>query len=104
RFDFVREVRGEGLILGLDLSIEGGPIVEEALRQGLIINCTHEHILRFLPPFVIRAKQVREFRSTLSKVLAKAPRKAWEPYQAKQTHDTSRTEETAGARAQAAAR
>jgi acetylornithine/N-succinyldiaminopimelate aminotransferase len=104
RFDFIREVRGEGLILGLDLSIEGGPIVEAALRQGLIINCTHEHILRFLPPFVIRAKQVQEFLSTLSKVLAKAPRKAWEPHQAKQTHDTSRTEETAGARAQAAAR
>ena len=104
RFDFIREVRGEGLILGLDLSIEGAAIVEEALHQGLIINCTHEHILRFLPPFVIRAKQVREFLGTLSKALAKAPRKAWEPTQAKQTHDASRMEEAAGARAQAAAR
>lgn len=76
-FDFIREVRGEGLMVGLDLSIEGAPIVEEALRQGLIINCTHEHILRLLPPFVIRAQQVKNFLSIFSKVLAKAPHKAW---------------------------
>ncbi|MFZ0701768.1 MAG: aminotransferase class III-fold pyridoxal phosphate-dependent enzyme, partial [Candidatus Acidiferrales bacterium] len=102
RFDFIGEVRGEGLILGLNLSIEGAAIVEEALRQGLIINCTHEHILRFLPPFVIRTQHVREFLSTLGKVLAKAPRNAWED--AKQAHDAPRIEETAGARAQAAVR
>ena len=46
-FDFIREVRGEGLIIGLDLSVEGAPFVEEALKRGLVINCTHEHILRF---------------------------------------------------------
>ena len=103
-FDFIREVRGEGLILGLDLSIEGAPIVEEALRQGLIINCTHQHILRLLPPFVIRSREAREFLNTLSNVLAKAPRKAWEPSQEAHTQDTSRTDETAGARAQAVAR
>jgi acetylornithine/N-succinyldiaminopimelate aminotransferase len=104
RFDFIREVRGEGLMLGLDLSIEGAPMAEEALRQGLIINCTHEHILRFLPPFVIGAKEVREFLNLLDKVLAKAPRKQWNSEQDKQTHDGSRTEEATGALAQVAAR
>ena len=104
RFDFIREVRGEGLILGLDLSIEGAPIVDEALRQGLIINCTHEHILRFLPPFVIRTQQVREFLSALGRVLAKAPRNVWEAKDAKQANDAPRIGETAGARAQAAVR
>ena len=54
RFDFIREVRGEGLILGIDLSIEGAPFVQEALRRSLLINCTHDHILRLLPPFIIR--------------------------------------------------
>jgi acetylornithine/N-succinyldiaminopimelate aminotransferase len=104
RFDFIREVRGEGLILGLDLSIEGAPIVEEALRQGLIINCTHEHILRFLPPFIIGKQQVREFLNTLSKALAKAPRKEWTGAQAGQMHDTVRAEGSARAQAQAVAR
>jgi len=75
RFDFIREVRGEGLILGIDLSIEGAPFVEEALRRGLLMNCTHEHILRLLPPFILRAKDVTEFLKKFETVLAKAPRK-----------------------------
>lgn len=78
RFDFIREVRGEGLILGVDLSIEGTPFVEEALRRGLLMNCTHEHILRLLPPFILRAKDVTEFLKKFETILAKAPRKKTE--------------------------
>jgi acetylornithine/N-succinyldiaminopimelate aminotransferase len=59
-FDFIREVRGEGLILGVDLTVEGRPYVEAALRHGLIINCTHDHVIRLLPPFIVSAKQVDE--------------------------------------------
>ena len=54
-------MRGEGLIVGIDLSIDGAPFVDEALRSGLLINCTHEHILRLLPPFIIRREDVAEF-------------------------------------------
>lgn len=104
RFEFIREVRGEGLIVGLDLSIEGGPIAEEALKRGLIINCTHEHILRMLPPFVVRAQEIREFLKTLEVVLAKAPRKAWKPAEISQTQSVSRAQEIAGAVAHAATR
>lgn len=104
RFEFIREVRGEGLIVGLDLSIDGAPIAEEALKRGLIINCTHEHILRMLPPFVVRAQEIREFLKTLEVVLAKAPRKAWKPAEISQTQSVSRAQEIAGAVAHAAAR
>ncbi|HEX5422509.1 MAG TPA: aspartate aminotransferase family protein [Candidatus Acidoferrales bacterium] len=76
RFDFIREVRGEGLILGIDLTVDGAPFVEEALRQGLLINCTHEHILRLLPPFIIRFRDVSEFLKKFEKVLARAPKEA----------------------------
>ena len=75
QFDFIREIRGEGLIFGVDLDVEGGPFVEEAMRRGLLINCTHEHILRLLPPFIIRAKDVKEFLGKFETVLAKTPRK-----------------------------
>jgi acetylornithine aminotransferase/acetylornithine/N-succinyldiaminopimelate aminotransferase len=71
RFDFIREIRGEGLIIGVDLTLEGSPFVQEALRLGLLINCTHEHILRLLPPFIIRAKEVAEFLGKFEKVLAR---------------------------------
>jgi acetylornithine aminotransferase/acetylornithine/N-succinyldiaminopimelate aminotransferase len=74
KFDFIREVRGEGLIVGIDLSIDGAAIVTEALRSGLLINCTHEHILRLLPPFIIRHKDVTEFLNKLEKALQQATR------------------------------
>jgi acetylornithine/succinyldiaminopimelate/putrescine aminotransferase len=73
RFDFVREVRGEGLMLGLDLSVEGTPFVEAALKRGLIMNCTHDHILRFLPPLNIRSAHVKEFLSKLESVFVETP-------------------------------
>ncbi len=69
RFDFIREVRGQGLMLGVDLSCDGAPIVQEALRRGLIINCTHEHILRLLPPFIIRKRDIAEFLAKFEAVL-----------------------------------
>jgi len=72
RFSFIREIRGEGLIVGIDLSVEGAPFVAEALRQGLLINCTHDHILRLLPPFIIRRQDVVEFLRKFEVVLARA--------------------------------
>lgn len=69
RFDFIREVRGEGLIVGVDLSIDGAPLVTQALQQGLIINCTHEHIIRLLPAFIVSRADVAEFLLKFEKVL-----------------------------------
>jgi acetylornithine/N-succinyldiaminopimelate aminotransferase len=74
KFDFIREIRGEGLILGIELSIDGNPFVVEALRQGLLINCTHDFTLRFLPPFIITRAQVRDFLRLFELVLAKTPK------------------------------
>lgn len=68
-FDFIREVRGEGLMLGVDLAVDGAPFVAEALRSGLIINCTHDNILRLLPPFIIRRRDVAEFLRKFEAVL-----------------------------------
>jgi acetylornithine/N-succinyldiaminopimelate aminotransferase len=76
RFDFIREIRGQGLMLGVDLAVEGAPIVELALRRGLLINCTHEHILRLLPPFIITRRDVAEFLENFETVLARAPKTA----------------------------
>jgi acetylornithine/N-succinyldiaminopimelate aminotransferase len=74
KFDFVKEVRGEGCMFGVELSIEGGPFVAEALKRGLLINCTHDFTIRLLPPFVITRAQVREFLHLFETVLSKTPR------------------------------
>jgi acetylornithine/N-succinyldiaminopimelate aminotransferase len=76
QFDFIREVRGEGLIVGLDLSVEGRPYVEAALRHGLILNCTHDHVLRMLPPFIVSEREVADGLARLTTVFAETKRPA----------------------------
>jgi acetylornithine/N-succinyldiaminopimelate aminotransferase len=76
KFDFIREIRGEGLMIGVGLSVEGGPFVNEAMQRGLLINCTHDFTLRFLPPFIITRAQVREFLRLFELVLATTPQQA----------------------------
>jgi len=71
--NFIREIRGEGLMIGVELSVEGGPFVSEAMQRGLLINCTHDFTLRLLPPFLITHAQVREFLRLLELVLATTP-------------------------------
>jgi acetylornithine/N-succinyldiaminopimelate aminotransferase len=75
KFDFIREVRAEGLMLGVHLSIEGAPFVAEAAKRGLLINCTHDHILRLLPPFIVTRAQICEFLKLFGAVLASVSEK-----------------------------
>ena len=49
QFEFVREVRVAGLMIGIELDIDGSPIVAECMKRGLLINCTQGNILRLLP-------------------------------------------------------
>ena len=68
----VKEVRGFGLMLGMELNIPGKELVVDAMNEGLILNCTHETVLRFLPPYVATEKEVDQALKILTKVLAKA--------------------------------
>jgi acetylornithine aminotransferase/acetylornithine/N-succinyldiaminopimelate aminotransferase len=83
KFPFIREIRGEGLMLGVELTVDGAPFVETALRRGLLINCTHERTLRLLPPFIITPAQVAEFFRLFQSVLAHSPRVVSGPASAK---------------------
>jgi acetylornithine/N-succinyldiaminopimelate aminotransferase len=76
KFNFIREIRGEGLIVGVELSVEGGPFVAEAMKRGLLINCTHDFTLRLLPPFIVTRAQVREFLKIFEAVLAATSQQA----------------------------
>ena len=61
-------------MFGIELTVEGKPYVESALRAGLIINCTHEQVLRLLPPFIITERQVSEFGHRFRQVLTRTRR------------------------------
>lgn len=58
KYTFIQEVRGIGLLLGLDLSCDGTSVVKKCMDRGFLINCTQEHILRFIPPLVVREREV----------------------------------------------
>ncbi len=66
----VKEVRGFGLMLGLELTVPGKQAVLDAMAAGLLINCTHDTVLRFLPPYILTEKQVDQAIRILGKVLA----------------------------------
>ena len=65
----IEEVRGQGLLLGMQLSQEGGPIVTRCMEKGFLINCVQDRILRFVPPLIITEEQVDQLVDCLDDVL-----------------------------------
>jgi len=70
KFPFVKEVRGKGLILGMELKIEGGPIVKEMLKKKILINCTMGNVLRFLPPLIVTKEEIDRVVKALEEVFS----------------------------------
>ncbi|MDI6757565.1 MAG: aspartate aminotransferase family protein [Endomicrobiia bacterium] len=65
----IKEVRGLGLMVGAELFRPGGDIVAECLKRGLLINCTQDKVLRFLPPLIVERRDIDEAVSILDEVL-----------------------------------
>jgi acetylornithine/N-succinyldiaminopimelate aminotransferase len=68
----IREVRGRGLILGIEIDRPGRPLVATALERGLVINCTAERVIRLLPPLTIAAAEADEGLRILEEILREA--------------------------------
>lgn len=69
RYPFAREVRGLGLMLGLELAVDGREIVARCQDNGLLINCVNNNVLRFLPPLIITENDVDSAAGVLNKVM-----------------------------------
>jgi len=74
RFSFVREVRGRGMMCGLDLDRPGAPIFQHCLEQRVRINCTHDTVLRLLPAINVPRDLLEQGLSVLEQALEKADR------------------------------
>jgi len=70
-YDFVKEVRVHGLMIGVELKMPGKQIVLDAMEQGLLINCTHDTVLRFLPPYTISEAEIDKAIRILNKLFRK---------------------------------
>jgi predicted acetylornithine/succinylornithine family transaminase len=70
-FSFFKEVRGFGLMIGMELDIPGKQIVVDGMAQGLLFNCTHDTVLRFLPPYIITEPEVDKAVKVLRRLFKK---------------------------------
>jgi acetylornithine/N-succinyldiaminopimelate aminotransferase len=71
RYGFIKEVRGLGLMIGVDLDLPGKQIVLDAMAEGLLINCTHDTVLRMLPPYILTEQDVDRAVTVLNRVFKK---------------------------------
>lgn len=70
-YDFVKEVRGYGLIVGMELSRPGAEIVTACMEKGFLINCAQNNVLRFIPPLTISKEEVDLLVDCLNEIFRK---------------------------------
>ena len=66
--DYILEIRGKGLMVGMELSINCEKIVAGAREKGVLLNCTSESVLRFVPPLTITRQQLDTVVSVLNEI------------------------------------
>jgi acetylornithine aminotransferase len=68
QFDFVKDIRGKGLIIGMELDREGASIVQACMKRGFLINCAQDKVLRFIPPLIISTDEINLLVDTLAEI------------------------------------
>lgn len=71
-FSFISEVRGFGLMIGVEIAFPGKQIVLDCMEKGVLLNCTHSTVLRMLPPYILTEQDVDRAITVLKSVFKKA--------------------------------
>ena len=58
RFRLVQEVRGLGLLQGMELTVDARTVVADALARGVLLNAANEHVLRMVPPLIMTQPEI----------------------------------------------
>jgi acetylornithine/N-succinyldiaminopimelate aminotransferase len=69
KIEKIREIRGRGLMIGVELTVPGAAYVKKCMERGLLINCTNENVLRFVPPLILTKTDVDKAMTILEEVL-----------------------------------
>jgi acetylornithine aminotransferase len=69
RHHIIKDVRGLGLILGVELDRPGAPIVDACTERGFLINCIQDNVLRFIPPLIVEKKEIDLLVEALDEIL-----------------------------------
>ena len=65
----IKEVRGQGLMVGIELKKDGSYVVDAARERGVLLNCTSENVVRILPPLVVTKSQLRKVINIIDQIL-----------------------------------
>ncbi len=65
----VKDVRGLGLMVGVELAFSGKGVINKMLERGFVLNCTHDVVLRMLPPYLIKKAEITAMLTNLEEVL-----------------------------------
>jgi acetylornithine aminotransferase len=68
RHHLVRDVRGLGLLQGMEIEIDAKTVVADCLKRGVLVNATGDHVLRFVPPLIISQREVDRLLEALSHI------------------------------------
>lgn len=69
--DLIKEVRGKGLMIGVEMKTECGNMIDELFKEGVIVNCAAGNVLRFVPPLTITKEQIDTVTVALNSVLSR---------------------------------
>lgn len=73
---FIKQVRGKGLMIGAEIDRPGKQMVLDGIEEGILFNCTHDTVLRFLPAYILTEKEVDEAIAGLERVFERAKKEA----------------------------
>ena len=71
KYPFIKDVRGLGLIIGVELDRPGAPVVKDCMEKGFLINCPQENVLRFIPPLIVGKEEIDSLIETLDDIFGR---------------------------------
>jgi acetylornithine/succinyldiaminopimelate/putrescine aminotransferase len=72
RFSFIKDVRGQGLMIGVETEFPSKHLVFRGIEEGILFNVTHESVIRFLPPYILTEPDVDRAITALTRIFVNA--------------------------------